>query len=67
MFPEDKGGRYIWLTTLPPSCVDCLAIWEPLPPRTLWDCSGFTGIALRVFIGRRREVPEECTELCTAF
>jgi hypothetical protein len=21
-----KGGRYVWLTTLPPSCVDCLEI-----------------------------------------
>jgi len=26
-----KGGRCVWLTTLPPSCVDCLQIWEPQP------------------------------------
>jgi hypothetical protein len=24
-----KGGRCIGLTTLPPSCADCLEIWEP--------------------------------------
>jgi len=23
-----KGGRCGWLTTLPPSCADCLEIWE---------------------------------------
>jgi hypothetical protein len=25
---------------LPPSCVDCLEIWEPRPPGTLWACPG---------------------------
>ena len=25
---QSKGGRYIGLTTLLPSCVDCLEIWE---------------------------------------
>jgi len=29
MFPGGKGGRCVWLTTLPPSCADCLEIWEP--------------------------------------
>ena len=24
-----KGGRCVGLTTLPPSCADCLEIWEP--------------------------------------
>ena len=24
-----KGGRCVWLTTLPPSYADCLEIWEP--------------------------------------
>ena len=44
-----KGGRYVGLTTLPPSCADCLEIWEPQPPGTLracpglqWDCFTFT-------------------------
>ena len=32
---EGKGGRCLGLTTLPPSCADCLEIWEPQPPGTL--------------------------------
>jgi hypothetical protein len=35
-----KGCRYVGLTTLPPSCVDCLEIWEPQPPGTLTACPG---------------------------
>ena len=35
-----KGGRCIGLTTLLPSCVDCLEIWEPQPPGTLRACPG---------------------------
>ena len=27
-----KGGRCVGLTTLPPSCADCLEIWEPQTP-----------------------------------
>jgi hypothetical protein len=30
-----KGSRWIGLTTLPPSCADCLKIWEPQPSGTL--------------------------------
>jgi len=30
-----EGGRCVGLTTLPPSCADCLEIWEPQPPGTL--------------------------------
>jgi len=30
-----KGGRCLRLTTLPPSCADCLEIWEPQPPGIL--------------------------------
>jgi len=44
-----KGGRCVGLTTIPPSCADCLEIWEPYPPGTLrvcpglsWDCFTFT-------------------------
>ena len=44
-----KGGWYVGLTTLPPSCVDCLEIWKPQPagtvracPGLLWDCYAFT-------------------------
>jgi hypothetical protein len=35
-----KGGRCVGLTTLPSSCADCLEIWEPQPPGTLWVCPG---------------------------
>ena len=28
------------LRTLPPTCADCLEIWEPQPPVTLRACSG---------------------------
>ena len=30
-----KGGWCVGLTTLPPSCADCLEIWEPQTPGTL--------------------------------
>ena len=33
-----KCGRFVWLTTLPPSCADCVEIWEPQPPGTLRAC-----------------------------
>jgi hypothetical protein len=45
-----KGGRCVRLTTLPPSCADCLDIWAHQPPGTLRacpdlyrDCFAFTG------------------------
>jgi hypothetical protein len=39
-FVGAKGGRYVGLTTLPPSCADCLEICEPQPPGTLRACPG---------------------------
>jgi hypothetical protein len=33
-----KGSRCIGLTNLQLSCGDCLEIWEPQPPGTLWAC-----------------------------
>jgi hypothetical protein len=30
-----KGGRFLGATTLPPSCADCLEIWEPELPGNL--------------------------------
>jgi len=30
-----KGGRCIGLTTLQPSCANCLEIWDPQPPGIL--------------------------------
>ena len=48
-FLRGKGGRCVGLTTLTPSCADCLEIWGPQPPGTLraspdmyWDCFTFT-------------------------
>jgi len=35
-----KGGRCVGLTTLPPSCAECLEIWVPQPTETLWACPG---------------------------
>ena len=35
IFPGDKDVRCVGLITLPPSCADCLEIWEPQPPGTL--------------------------------
>jgi hypothetical protein len=40
VFPGDRRGRCIGLTTLPLSCADCLEIWEPEPPGTLRVCPG---------------------------
>ena len=37
---DDKGGRCMVVTPLPPSCADCLEIWEPQPPGNLRDCRG---------------------------
>jgi hypothetical protein len=38
-----EGGRCLRLTTLPPSCVDCIEIWEPQTPETLRACPGLYG------------------------
>jgi hypothetical protein len=35
-----KGVGMVGMTTLPPSCADCLEIWEPQTPGTLRACSG---------------------------
>ena len=35
-----KDGRCVGLTSLPPSCVECLDIWEPQPLGTLRACPG---------------------------
>jgi hypothetical protein len=40
IFPRGKGGRYVGLTTLPPSCADCLEIWEPQASGILKACLG---------------------------
>ena len=40
IFPGGKGVRCVGLTTLPPTCADCLEIWESQPPGTLKACLG---------------------------
>ena len=37
-FLGGKGDQCIGLTTFPPSCADCLEIWEPQPRGTLRAC-----------------------------
>ena len=37
-FLGGKGGRCLGLTTLPPSCADCLEIWEPQHPGAPRSC-----------------------------
>jgi hypothetical protein len=39
-FLGGKGGRWVGLTTLPPSRADSLEIWKAQPPGTLWACPG---------------------------
>ena len=39
-FLGGKGGRYVRLTTLPPSRAECLEILEPQPTGTLSACPG---------------------------
>jgi len=39
-FLGGKGGQCIGLTTLPPSCADCLEIWQFQPLGTLRACPG---------------------------
>jgi len=33
-----RRGRWVGLTTLPPSCADCLEIWKPQPPGAIRAC-----------------------------
>ena len=35
-----EGARCVRLTTLSPSCADCLQIWDPELPGTLRACPG---------------------------
>jgi len=39
-FLGGKGGGCVGLTTLPPSCADCLEILKPQPPGSLTACPG---------------------------
>jgi hypothetical protein len=48
---EVKGGWCVGLTTLPPSCADCLEIWgQPQPQGLYRDCFRFTGWTTDYFV-----------------
>ena len=50
-FLGGKGGRWVGLTTLPPSRADCIEIWQPQPPGTLRACPGLcTRIVLPFYL-----------------
>jgi len=46
---EGKGGRCEGLTTLPPSCADCLEIREPQPPGALRASPGLLQALLYLY------------------
>ena len=48
-------GGCVGLTNLPPSCADCLEIWEPQPSGTLRACPGLYRDCF-TFIWRKEKV-----------
>jgi hypothetical protein len=59
MFPRGKGCRFVGLTTLPPSCADCLEIWEPQTPGTLRACSGLYWYCFTFYLNCYNWLPED--------
>ena len=57
-----KGGRCIELTTLLPSCVNCLEIWDPQPPGTLRACNGIALPFYVVYLMKTRETVYNCQD-----
>ena len=64
-----KSGRCLGLTTLPPSCADCLQIWEPQTPGGLracpgleWNCFTFTCTCTFTY-----QLSEYYVVICVAF
>ena len=56
MSPGGESGRCVRLTTSPPSCAECHAIWEPKPPGTLWATPGlylYLIVEIAVWCARR--------------
>jgi len=50
-----KGGRCVGLTTLPPSCADCLEIRDPQPPDPsgpVQACNGIAYFFLQMVLGK---------------
>jgi hypothetical protein len=59
-----KDGRYLGLTTLPPSCADCLEIWEPQPPGPRRACNRTVQKLLYVFFW---VIPRRLNFICRRF
>jgi hypothetical protein len=66
-----RGKGTLWLTTLPPSCVDCLKIWYPQPPGTLRprpclqrDCFTLPLLVLQIFLTLCDVIKAVCELLC---
>jgi len=49
-FLADKGGRYVVLANLPPSCAECLEFWEPQPAGALRACPGLQWVCFASLI-----------------
>ena len=64
-FLGGKGGRCVGLTTLPSSCADCLEIWEPHLPGTLWACSGLYRVCFTFILYRECEGTGESGRIMT--
>jgi len=59
-FLGGKGGRCVGMTTLPPSCADCLEIWDPQPSGSLRPVQSCNGIELPL-PPQQRTAPIFCT------
>jgi len=60
-----KGGRCVGLTTLPPSCGDCLEIWEPQNSGTLRPVQACNGTALPFTCTVKHSLLFTVTNKCT--
>jgi len=54
-----KGGRCVGLTTLPPSCVDCLEVWDTQLPGNLGACQVCNGIALSISLDKNYQLDSQ--------
>jgi len=63
-FLAGKGGQCVGLTTLPPSCADCLEIWEPQPPGTLRACPGLQRDCFTFTTEQREPYDSTVGEIC---
>jgi hypothetical protein len=62
-FLGGKGGQYVGLITLPPSCADCHEIWQSHTPGTQGPVHASTGIALPLLCGYNIR-PSVCSSVC---